>query len=61
MMIDTAQNVLLLAGKALHSDIARKGPQIMILILLAGMRSTQDGAVVEWILTEESATDPQAM
>ena len=63
--INSARNVMLSAGKASQSDMARKclawSNAATNHNLPAGMISTGEGAVVEWILTEESATDPQAM
>mmetsp|Transcript_13153 Transcript_13153/g.23843 ORF Transcript_13153/g.23843 Transcript_13153/m.23843 type:complete len:288 (-) Transcript_13153:259-1122(-) len=63
--INAARNVLLSAGKASQSDMARKclawSNAAANRALPSGMISTSEGAVVEWILTEESAADLPAM
>lgn len=63
--INAARHVLLSAGKASQSDMARKclawSNAATNHALPAGMISTSEGAVVEWILTEESAADLPAM
>lgn len=63
--INAAQNVLISAGKAAQSDMVRKSlgwsNAATNHALPAGMISTSGGAVVEWILTENSAADLPAM
>ena len=63
--INAARNVLLLAGKALQLDMARKclawSNAATNHALPAGMISTSEGVVVEWILPEGSAADMPAM
>eukprot|EP00547_Thalassionema_nitzschioides_P005982 CAMPEP_0194205740 /NCGR_PEP_ID=MMETSP0156-20130528/4958_1 /TAXON_ID=33649 /ORGANISM="Thalassionema nitzschioides, Strain L26-B" /LENGTH=274 /DNA_ID=CAMNT_0038932099 /DNA_START=83 /DNA_END=907 /DNA_ORIENTATION=- len=63
--LNAARNVLLSAGKVSQSDMARKclawSNAATNHNLPAGMISTSLGAVVEWILTEESAADLPAM
>jgi 6-phosphogluconolactonase len=63
--INSARNVIISAGKASQSDMARKSLSWSNAAnnhaLPAGMISTSEGAVVEWILTQESAADLPAM
>lgn len=63
--INSARNVLLSAGKATQSDMARKclgwSNAATNHALPAGMISVSEGAVVEWILTQDSAADLPAM
>jgi 6-phosphogluconolactonase len=63
--INSARNVIISAGKASQSDMARKSLSWSNAstnhALPAGMISTQEGAVVEWILSHESAADLPAM
>ena len=63
--INSARNVILSAGKASQSDMARKSLSWSNAAsnhaLPAGMISTSEGAVVEWILTHDSAADLPAM
>ena len=63
--INSAKNVILSAGKATQSDMARKclgwSNAAVNTAMPAGMISTSEGAVVEWILTQESAADLPAM
>lgn len=63
--INSARNVIVSAGKATQSDMARKclgwSNAAVNTAMPAGMISTSEGAVVEWILTLESAADLPAM
>lgn len=63
--INSARNVILSAGKASQSEMARKSLSWSNAAsnhaMPAGMISTSEGAVVEWILTHESAADLPAM
>mmetsp|Transcript_23432 Transcript_23432/g.67523 ORF Transcript_23432/g.67523 Transcript_23432/m.67523 type:complete len:127 (-) Transcript_23432:240-620(-) len=63
--INAARNVILSAGKASQSDMARKclawSNAATNHNLPAGMISTSEGAVMEWVLSEESAADLPAM
>jgi 6-phosphogluconolactonase len=63
--INSARNVIVSAGKASQSDMARKSLSWSNArtnhALPAGMISTTEGAVVEWILSHESAADLPAM
>jgi 6-phosphogluconolactonase len=63
--INSAHNVLISAGKTAQSDMVRKSlgwsNAATNHALPAGMISTSGGAVVEWILTENSAADLPAM
>lgn len=63
--INAARNVILSAGKATQSDMARKclgwSNAAVNTNMPAGMISASEGAVVEWVLTHESAADLPAM
>jgi 6-phosphogluconolactonase len=63
--INSARNVLISAAKASQSDMARKclawSNAATNHKLPAGMISTSEGAVVEWVLSQESAADLPAM
>lgn len=64
-MINSAKNVIISAAKASQSDMARKclgwSNAATNCKLPAGMISTREGAVVEWVLSEESAADLPAL
>ena len=64
-MINSARNVLISAAKASQSDMCRKclgwSNAATNHKLPVGMISTSNGAVVEWILSEQSAADLPAM
>ena len=64
-MINSARHVLISAAKAQQSDMARKclgwSNAATNHRLPAGMISTNEGAVVEWVLSEQSAADLPAM
>ena len=63
--LNSARNVIISAGKATQSDMVRKclgwSNAATNHALPAGMVSTNEGAVVEWILTHESAADLPSM
>ena len=63
--INSARNVLISAGKASQSDMCRKclgwSNADTNHMLPAGMISANEGAAVEWILSEQSAADLPAM
>jgi 6-phosphogluconolactonase len=63
--INSARNVIVSAGKATQSDMARKclgwSNAEVNTAMPAGMIGTSQGAVVEWILSQESAADLPAM
>lgn len=63
--INSARNVIVSACKASQSDMVRKSLSWSNAstnhALPAGMISTKEGAVVEWILSHESAADLPAM
>jgi len=63
--INSSRNVILSASKASQSNMARKclswSNAASNHALPAGMISTSEGAVVEWILTHESAADLPAL
>jgi len=63
--INSARNVILSAGKASQADMVRKclswSNAASNHAWPAGMISTSEGAVVEWILTQESAADLPAL
>ena len=63
--INAARHVLLSAGKPTQSDMVRKclgwSNAAVNTALPAGMIATSEGAVVEWILTQESAADLPAL
>mmetsp|Transcript_5486 Transcript_5486/g.12521 ORF Transcript_5486/g.12521 Transcript_5486/m.12521 type:complete len:272 (-) Transcript_5486:441-1256(-) len=64
-MINSARNVLISAAKASQADMCRKclgwSNAATNCKLPAGMISTSEGAVVEWVLSEESAADLPAL
>mmetsp|Transcript_14354 Transcript_14354/g.23704 ORF Transcript_14354/g.23704 Transcript_14354/m.23704 type:complete len:288 (+) Transcript_14354:11-874(+) len=64
-MINSARNVLISAAKPPQADMCRKSLGWSNAAtnhkLPAGMISTSEGAVVEWILSEQSAADLPAM
>jgi len=63
--INSARNVLLSAAKAEQSDMVRKclgwSNAATNHKLPAGMISTNEGAVIEWVLSEQSAADLPAL
>ena len=63
--INAARHVILSAGKPTQSDIVRKclgwSNAAVNTALPAGMIATSEGAMVEWILTPESAADLPAL
>ena len=64
-MINSARNVIISASKAEQADMCRKclgwSNAATNHKLPAGMISTNEGAIVEWILSEQSAADLPAM